>query len=91
VFSFDVQYIQFHLQPEGSIPKETKLMSEYNKLKNKGLGRGRPALKPEEREQRKEINAKKQEARRRAHIVLQHRYLDEYEKVFSTELKELMK
>jgi hypothetical protein len=53
-------------------------MSEYNKLKNKGLGRGRPALKPEEREQRKEVNAKKQEARRRAHIVLQHRYPDEY-------------
>ena len=66
-------------------------MSEYNKLKNKGLGRGRPALKPEEREQRKELNSKRQEARRRAHIVLQHRYADDYEKIFTAELKELMK
>ncbi len=66
-------------------------MSEYNKLKGKGLGRGRPALSPEERELRRAVNAKRQEARRRAHIVLQHRYQDEYDKIFANELKELMK
>jgi hypothetical protein len=66
-------------------------MSEYNKLKNKGLGRGRPALSEEERQSRRELNAKRQEARRRAHIVLQHKYAEEYEKIFATELRELTK
>jgi len=66
-------------------------MSEYNKLKSKGLGRGRPALSAEERESRRDINAKRQEARRRAHIVLQHKYAEEYERIFSTELRELTK
>ena len=66
-------------------------MSEYSKLKGKGLGRGRPALSPEERELRRTMNAKRQEARRRAHIVLQHRYADEYEQVMQEELKELLK
>lgn len=66
-------------------------MSEYNKLKSKGLGRGRPALSTEERELRRDINAKRQEARRRAHIVLQHKYAEEYERIFSTELRELTK
>lgn len=66
-------------------------MSEYNKLKSKGLGRGRPALSAEERESRRSINAKRQEARRRAHIVLQHKYAEEYEQIFSTELRELTK
>jgi hypothetical protein len=70
--------------------KEIK-MSEYNKLKSKGLGRGRPALSPEERESRRDTNAKRQEARRRAHIVLQHKYAEEYERIFSTELRELTK
>jgi hypothetical protein len=91
VFYFWVRYIHGTYKTEGLDPKEINNMSEYSKLKNKGLGRGRPALKPEEREQRKEFNAKRQEARRRAHIVLQHRYAEEYEKIFSAELKELTK
>lgn len=66
-------------------------MSEYNKLKSKGLGKGRPALSPEERAERKVLNAKKQEARRRAHLVLQHRYNDEYQQIYAAELKALSK
>ena len=66
-------------------------MSEYNELKVKGLGRGRPAMNPEERELRRNINAKRQEARRRAHIVLQHRYPAEYEQVMQEEFMELTK
>lgn len=66
-------------------------MSEYGKLKMKGLGRGRPRLSEEEREQRKELNATRQEARRRAHLVLQHRHSAEYEKIFDAELANLQK
>lgn len=66
-------------------------MSEYSKLKSKGLGKGRPPLSPEEKVERKALNAKKQEARRRAHIVLQHRYADEYQQIYSAELKALSK
>lgn len=66
-------------------------MSEYAKLKNKGLGRGRPRLSESERMLRKEANAVRQEARRRAHLVLQHRHADEYEKIFNTELMNLTK
>lgn len=66
-------------------------MSEYNKLKSKGLSKGRPPLSPEERQERKKLNAVKQEARRRAHLVLQHRYADEYQKIYAQELKELSK
>lgn len=66
-------------------------MSEYAKLKNKGLGRGRPRLSEDEKIQRKELNAARQEARRRAHLVLQHRHSDEYEKIFNLELSNLVK
>jgi hypothetical protein len=66
-------------------------MSEYAKLKNRGLGRGRPRLSEEERMLRKESNAIRQEARRRAHLVLQHRHSDEYEKIFNAELTNLTK
>lgn len=66
-------------------------MSEYSKLKSKGLGRGRPRLSDEERIQRKEANAMRQEARRRAHLVLQHRHQDEYNDIFEEEFKNLSK
>jgi hypothetical protein len=66
-------------------------MSEYNKLKNSGLGRGRPKLNEEERVLRKQMNSVRQEARRRAHLVLQHRHQDEYNKIFEEEFKSLSK
>lgn len=66
-------------------------MSEYNKLKNSGLGRGRPKLNEEERILRKQMNSVRQEARRRAHLVLQHRHQDEYNKIFEEEFKSLGK
>jgi hypothetical protein len=66
-------------------------MSEYSKLKNKGLHRGRPRLSDEERAERKRALAIRQEARRRALVVLQHKYTDEYEKLLAAELKELLK
>lgn len=65
-------------------------MSEYAKLKNQGLGRGRPRLSDEERESRRVMNQLRQEARRRAGIVLQRRYADEYEKLVSEETNSLM-
>jgi hypothetical protein len=66
-------------------------MSEYSKLKSKGLGRGRPRLSDEEKLQRKEANAIRQEARRRAHLVLQHRHQEEYADIFEEEFKSLSK
>lgn len=66
-------------------------MSEYNKLKSKGLGRGRPRLSPEEKAVREKLTALRQEARRRAHIVLQHKHSKEYDKIFDTELNNLSK
>jgi hypothetical protein len=66
-------------------------MSEYNKLKNSGLGRGRPKLNAEEKVLRKQMNSVRQEARRRAHLVLQHRHQDEYNKIFEEEFKSLSK
>jgi hypothetical protein len=66
-------------------------MSESNKLKNSGLGRGRPKLNEEEKVLRKQMNSVRQEARRRAHLVLQHRHQDEYNKIFEEEFKSLGK
>jgi hypothetical protein len=65
-------------------------MSEYAKLKNQGLGRGRPRLSDEERESRRAINQIRQEARRRAGIVLQRRHSDEYENLVIEETNALM-
>jgi hypothetical protein len=66
-------------------------VSEYSKLKNKGLHRGRPRLSEEERAERKRVMTLRQEARRRALIVLQHRYPEEYEQIMAAEFKELMR
>ena len=65
-------------------------MTNYNELKRSGLGRGRPRLSDEEKAERKRTHAIRQEARRRAHIVLQHRHNDEYEKLFNEELFNLL-
>lgn len=66
-------------------------MSEYNKLKTQGLTRGRPKLSPEEKLQRKELNVMRQEARRRATIVLQHRHAEEFAQIIEDEMKALGK
>lgn len=66
-------------------------MSEYSKLKQKGMGRGRPAYTPEQKEEAHARNLIRQEARRRAHIVLKNRHLDEYSEIYEAEMAELSK
>jgi hypothetical protein len=66
-------------------------MSEYDLLKNKGLVHGRPRLTDEERESRKEMTNKRQEARRRALLVLQHRHPEEYAEILEKEIKAVLK
>lgn len=68
-----------------------KMMSEST---SKGVRRGRPAfLTPEEKAVRKERakvqNRLRQEARRRAFVVLQHRYSEEFETLMAEELQNL--
>jgi len=65
-------------------------MTEYSKLKEKGLGRGRPRHTPEQRKVAQEANAARQEARRRAQIVLKNRHKDEFAQIYETELKALL-
>jgi hypothetical protein len=64
-------------------------MSEYKALKTKGLTRGRPRLNDKERQERKKVTAMRQEARRRAGLVLQHRHNDEYEQLVRKEMESL--
>jgi len=64
-------------------------MSEYDKLKSSGLGRGRPKLSAAEKQLRAELTAIRQEARRRAHVVLQHKHIKEYNQIFDSELSVL--
>ena len=64
-------------------------MSEYSKLKEKGMGRGRPRHSEEQKAQSQLLNALRQEARRRAHLVLKSRHADEYNDIYEAELKEL--
>jgi hypothetical protein len=64
-------------------------MSEYEKLKKKGMGRGRPRHTPEQQEQSLKKNAMRQEARRRAHLVLKGRYSDEFAEICKVEMKSL--
>lgn len=74
------------------------MATEYEKLVAKpgAIRRGRPTdLTDEQRAQRKEEQKQKtrirNEARRRAHIVLQHKYTDEYEQLLEAELAALRK
>ena len=60
-------------------------MSEYNKLKEKGMGRGRPRHTEEQKVQSQATNAMRQEARRRAHLVLKSRHIDEYNDIYEAE------
>jgi quinolinate synthase len=72
------------------------MATEYEKLVAKpgAIRRGRPSdLSDEQRAQRKEEQKRKtrirNEARRRAHIVLQHKYTEEYEQLLAAELTAL--
>lgn len=74
-------------------------MTEFEKLVQQRRGatrRGRPSvLTAEQRAERKALaNAKnrlRNEARRRAHIVLQYKYNDEFDRILAEELKNLAK
>lgn len=65
-------------------------MTEYSKLKEKGLGRGRPRHTPEQRKVAQEANSARQEARRRAQIVLKNRHKEEFSQIYEVELKALL-
>ncbi len=70
--------------------KKPSKTSQYVKLIEKGAGRGKPKfLTPEQVRHKKEIaslkNRLRQEARRRALMVLQHRYASEYAELYNTE------
>lgn len=65
-------------------------MSEYESLKKNGLVRGRPRLSEQEKQNRREMTVKRQEARRRALLVLQHRHVDEYAEILEEELKAVL-
>lgn len=69
-------------------------MSEYEKIiTNVGKRRGRKPLPEAERARRKalqkEQNKRRQEARRRAYLVLQHRYPSEFEALLAEEYEAL--
>ena len=64
-------------------------MSEYDKLKQKGMGRGRPRHTPEQKAESPARNAVRQEARRRAHLVLKNRHSGEFTEIYEQELKAL--
>ena len=69
-------------------------MSEYERIiETTGNRRGRKPLPVEERDRRralqKEQNRKRQEARRRAFLVLQHRHSAEFEALLAEELSAL--
>lgn len=63
--------------------------SEYGKLKEKGMGRGRPRHTPEQKEKAQQTNMARQEARRRAHLVLKSRHIDEYNEIYDAEFSAL--
>ncbi len=70
--------------------KPPQKISHYVKLKEKGVGRSKSKfLTPEQMRHKKEIAAQKnrlrQEARRRALMVLQHRYAKEYAEIYNLE------
>jgi hypothetical protein len=66
-------------------------MSEYNKLREKGINRGRPRHSPEQKAASQLRNSLRQEARRRAHLVLKARHADEFNEIYETEMNDLIK
>lgn len=78
------------------MPKSLKINSEYVKLIHKGAGRGRQKTQTAEQVQQKnkitsQKNRLRQEARRRALMVLQHRHSDEYAQLYNSEQEFLQK
>jgi len=74
------------------------MATEYEKLMNSpgAIKRGRPSvLTPEQKAERREEQKRKtrlrNEARRRAHLVLQHKYEEEYNHLVNQELVNLGK
>jgi hypothetical protein len=74
------------------------MATEFEKLTSSGKGvrRGRisrmtPEQKAKKAEETKARNRLRNEARRRAHIVLQYRYQDEFHTLLETELANLVK
>jgi hypothetical protein len=74
------------------------MATEYEKLMSSGsaIKRGRPAtLTPEQKAARREEQKRKtrlrNEARRRAHLVLQHKYEEEYNHLVNQEIVNLGK
>lgn len=69
-------------------------MSEYSKINAEKKKRGRKPLPPEEKARRvaiqRENNRKRQEARRRANMVLQERYADEFALLYKAEYAALI-
>jgi hypothetical protein len=66
-------------------------MSEYSKLIQKGINRGRPPFSPEQKAASTLRNSLRQEARRRAHLVLKARYWDEFEEIHEAEMRALVR
>jgi len=66
-------------------------MSEYSKLKEKGINRGRPRHSPEQKAASQLRNSLRQEARRRAHLVLKARHADEFNEIYENEMNDLIK
>ncbi len=63
-------------------------MTEYSKLKEKGMRRGRPKHTEEQKAVAEITNKARTEARRRAGLVLKDRYKKEFEEIYNIELKE---
>jgi hypothetical protein len=64
--------------------------SEYDKIKADGFKRGRKRLSPAEQEERKRHQLLRQEGRRRAIAVLQHRHYAEFIELWDAEMAVLL-
>lgn len=65
-------------------------MSEYNKLKAKGMKKGRPKFTGVEKQRSLALIGMRQEARRRAYLVLKSRHTDEYSQIYDNEFLALV-
>lgn len=71
------------------------MSTSYEKIKSQLKKKaGRPPLPAEEKQRRQEAQKqevrRRNEARRRAHLVLQHKYNDEFSKLFDEEYNNLL-
>ena len=77
---------------------EAIMATEFEKLASSpsGMRRGRisrltPEQKAKKAEETKQKNRLRNEARRRAHIVLQYRYHEEFQELLESEMQNLLK